>query len=91
VGTVEDYVLEILDRKLNLFELVIGEMEMILGQMEDERDFEEMVMDTWTQARTPEEVAAGFEQLGDALSRAQEQYQRTREYDEALFGEDLSA
>jgi len=90
-GTVEDYLLEILDRKLNLFELVIGEMDMILGHLEDERDFEEIVMDTWAQASTPEEVAAGFEHLGEALAQAREDYQRTREYDEALFGEDLSS
>ena len=90
-GTVEDYILEILDRKLNMFELVIGEMDMILGHLEDERDFERIVMDVWTQARTPEEVAASFEQLGDALAQARETYQRTREYDEALFGEDFAA
>jgi len=90
-GTVEDYILEILDRKLNMFELVIGEMDMILGHMEDERDFEKIVMDVWTQARTPEDVAAGFEQLGDALAQAREVYQHTLEYDEALFGEDFVA
>jgi len=90
-GTVEDYILEILDRKLNMFELVIGEMDMILGHMEDERDFEEIVIDVWMQARTPEEVAAGFERLGDALAQAREAYQRTLEYDEALFGEDFTA
>ena len=90
-GTIEDYLLDVLDRKLNLFELVIGEMDMILGHLEDERDFEEMVMDTWTRARTPEETAAGFQQLGEALAHAQQEYQRTREYDEALFGEDLSS
>jgi SNF2 family DNA or RNA helicase len=89
-GTIEDYLLEVLDRKLNMFELVIGEMDMILGHLEDDRDFEEIVLDTWAQARTPEEVAAGFAQLGEALARAREAYQRTRDYDEALFGEDLS-
>jgi len=90
-GTVEDYILEILDRKLNMFELVIGEMDMILGHMEDERDFERIVMDVWTQGRTSEEVTAGFEQLGDRLAQAREVYQHTREYDEALFGEDFTA
>ena len=34
-GTVEDYLLEILDQKLNMFELVIGEMDMILTQHTD--------------------------------------------------------
>ena len=90
-GTVEDYILEILDRKLNMFELVIGEMDMILGHLEEERDFEGIVMDIWTQARTPDEVAAGFERLGDALAQAREAYQHTLEYDEALFGEDFVA
>ena len=90
-GTVEDYILQILDRKLNMFELVIGEMDMVLGYLEDERDFEEIVMDVWTQARTPQEAAAGFEQLGGALLQAREDYQHTREYDEALFGEDFTA
>ena len=90
-GTVEDYILEVLDRKLNMFELVIGEMDMILGHLEEERDFEGIVMDIWTQARTPDEAAAGFEQLGDALAQAREAYQHTLEYDEALFGEDFAA
>jgi len=90
-GTVEDYILEILDRKLNMFELVIGEMDMILGHLEDERDFEEIVLDVWMRARTSEEAAVNFEQLGDALAQAREAYQRTREYDDALFGEDFTA
>lgn len=90
-GTVEDYILDILDRKLNMFELVIGEMDMILGQLADERDFEDLVMDVWARAQTPEAAAAGFAQLGDALVEAREAYQRTREHDEALFGQDFVA
>jgi SNF2 family DNA or RNA helicase len=89
-GTVEDYILDVLDRKLNMFELVIGEMDMILGQLGDERDFEEIVIDLWTQAHSTDEASAAFEQLGDALARAREGYQHTREYDEALFGEDFT-
>ena len=89
-GTVEDYILDILDRKLNMFELVIGEMDMILGQLADERDFEDLVMDVWARAQTPEEAAAGFAELGDALVEAREAYQHTREYDEALFGQDFA-
>jgi SNF2 family DNA or RNA helicase len=89
-GTIEDYILDLLDRKLNMFELVIGEMGMILGQLADERDFEDLVMEVWTRARTPEEVTSGFEQLGETLVQAREAYQHTQEYDEALFGEDFA-
>jgi SNF2 family DNA or RNA helicase len=90
-GTVEDHILDILDRKLNMFELVIGEMDMILGQLEDERDFEALVMEVWTRAATPDEAAAQFEDLGEALQQAKVRYQRTKEHDEALFGEDFTA
>jgi SNF2 family DNA or RNA helicase len=90
-NTVEDYILDILDRKLNMFELVIGEMDMILGQLADERDFEELVADIWLRARSPEEAAAGFEQLGEALAQARAAYRQAHEYDEALFGEDFTA
>lgn len=90
-GSVEDYILDILDRKLNMFELVIGEMEMILGHLADERDFEDIVMDLWTGAATADEAARRFARLGDELVEAREAYRHARDYDEALFGEDLSA
>ena len=90
-GTVEDYLLEILDQKLNMFELVIGEMDMILGQIEDERDFEDLLVDAWLGAQNAEDLRAKFDQLGDKLVKARKTHQKTQEYDEALFGEDFSA
>ncbi len=32
-GSIEDYILDILDRKINMFEMVIGEIDMILGRI----------------------------------------------------------
>ena len=90
-GTVEDYLLEILDQKLNMFELVIGEMDMILGQIEDERDFEDLLVEAWLGAQNAEDLRANFDQLGDQLVEARKAHQKTQEYDEALFGEDFSA
>lgn len=90
-GTVEDYLLEILDQKLNMFELVIGEMGMILGQIEDERDFEDFLADAWFGAQNVEDLRANFDQLGNKLVEARKAHQKTQEYDEALFGEDFSA
>lgn len=90
-GTVEDYLLEILDQKLNMFELVIGEMDMVLGQIDDERDFEDLLVDAWLGAQNAEDLRANFAQLGDKLVEARKAHQKTQEYDEALFGEDFSA
>ena len=90
-GTVEDYVLDILDRKVNMFELVIGEMDMILGELAEEQDFEDLLFDVWTRAHTDAEVQAGMAQLGDALVEARARYQQAKQYDEALFGQDFIA
>jgi SNF2 family DNA or RNA helicase len=89
-GTVENYILDILDSKLNMFELVIGEMDMILGQLEDERDFEDLILNVWLRATTPDEAATRFAELGETLAQAKEQYRRTKAHDEALFGEDFA-
>ncbi len=90
-GTIEDYLLDILDRKVNMFELVIGEMDMLLGELTEERDFEELLFDVWAQARDEGDVQKGMEQLGDSLAEARANYQKMREYDEALFGQDFVA
>jgi SNF2 family DNA or RNA helicase len=90
-GTVEDYLLKILDQKLNMFELVIGEMDMILGQLSDERDFEALLVDIWVNAQNSAELDAGFDRLGETLIQARQAHQKSQEYDDALFGEDFSA
>ena len=90
-GTIEDFVLDILDRKLNMFELVIGEMDMILGQMGDERDFEEIILEIWAQARSHQDLQQGMTGLGEDLVKARAAYRHAQEYDEALFGEDFNS
>ena len=49
-GTVEAAVLHLLDAKLSMFELVIGEIDMILGNLDDEREFEDVVADLWAES-----------------------------------------
>jgi SNF2 family DNA or RNA helicase len=43
--TIEAYILKLLDEKINMFELVIGEMDMILGDLDEDKDFEETIME----------------------------------------------
>lgn len=88
-GTIEDYLLDILDRKLNMFELVIGEMEMILGHLTNQQDFEEMLLEVWLNSPDEASLTTGMAELGEALVTARQAMQKTQEYDEALFGEDF--
>lgn len=50
-GSIEDRILEILDRKINMFELMVGEMDMILGRLQVEEEFGDLVYDIWVSHR----------------------------------------
>ena len=86
-GSIEDYILDVLDRKINMFEMVIGEIDMILGRVSGEKEFGDMVLDLWVNASTEQERKKSFTGLGTRLKRAKTGYQKTRELDDKLFGD----
>ena len=86
-GTIEASVLHLLEAKLNLFELVIGEIDMILGNLDDEREFQEMVADLWVESGDGSEFARRMEELGDRLVAAKEAYLQQRGLDDRLFAD----
>ncbi len=46
-GTLDEQVLRLLDEKINMFELVVGEAGAILGELDEEQDFADLVLDAW--------------------------------------------
>ncbi|MEB3830288.1 DEAD/DEAH box helicase [Phormidium sp. CCY1219] len=89
--SIEEYILRILHDKINMFELVVGEIETILGNMEDEFDFGEAIMDIWLQNQSRPELDDAFDDLAHNLLKAKDSYYQTRELDEQIFGEDFEA
>jgi SNF2 family DNA or RNA helicase len=90
-GTAEDRVLDVLDRRLHLFELVVGEMDMVLGNLSDERDLEERILEIYATARGDDDVTLGFDRIAEELANARGRYERVRALDEALFRTDFEA
>jgi len=85
-GTVEAAVLHLLEAKLSMFELVIGEIDMILGNLEDDREFEDVVADLWAESHDGDDFNRRMEELGNRLLAAKEAYVRQRSHDDRLFG-----
>ncbi|HAP93805.1 MAG TPA: helicase SNF2 [Desulfotomaculum sp.] len=85
--TVEAYILELLDAKINMFQLVVGELDMILGNLKEKKDFEDIIMDIWSRAASEEELKAGMEKLGQQLMVAKEHYLAVKELDDRLLRE----
>src|SRR6185437_8027863 len=80
-GTIEAAVLHLLEAKLNMFELVIGEIDMILGNLEDEREFEDVVADLWAESDDDDDFARRIDGLGERLLEAKREYLRSRTHD----------
>jgi SNF2 family DNA or RNA helicase len=78
-GTIEERLLEVLQAKINLFELVVGELDMILGHVEDELDFETLVFEQHVSSGDDTELGARLEAVGERLARARGAYLETRD------------
>ncbi|MEW6103341.1 MAG: SNF2-related protein [bacterium] len=86
--TIEDYIIEILDSKINMFEMVVGEIEPILGHLGEDREFEDIIMEIWLNNSSQEGLKEGFEQLGTNLVKAKNEYLKTKALDSEIFGQD---
>lgn len=88
-GTLQEHLLQILQEKLNLFELVVGETGLILGERFSSEEFAEEVLKRWRESEG--RVAEAFQSLGDELAAARRQYSDVKQLDETLFAKDYES
>src|SRR6266404_2590085 len=78
-GTIESYILQLLDQKIKLFELVVGELDLILGEFGGAQRFEGRLAEEWLAADSEEDFARRVAVLGadietsGAIAKEQEQ------------------
>jgi len=78
-GTIESYILQLLDKKIKLFELVVGELDLILGEFGGAQHFEGRLAEEWLAAESEEDFARRVETMGadseksSAVGKEQEQ------------------
>ena len=88
--TLEERILQLLDQKISMFELVVGEVGAILGGLEDDGDFAGLMLDAWLHTTEASRNEA-FDALGRRLHEAKQQHEGAKALDESLFGEDFEA
>jgi SNF2 family DNA or RNA helicase len=87
-GTIEDRILAVLEGKVNLFELVVGELDMILGRIDDDFDLESQVFRAHVDADDETDFDARIIDLGNQLAQARADHLRTGERLDGLVGGD---
>ena len=84
-GTIESYVIEILEKKIQLFEMVVGEVEEILGHWNPEGSFEDEVFRIWLEGGDPSERQNRYTEFATRLSQARKRYLQEQELQKALL------
>jgi SNF2 family DNA or RNA helicase len=88
-GTLQEHLLQILQEKLNLFELVVGETGLVLGEKLGSDEFAEEVLRRWRESEG--RVAEAMAGLGDELAAARDTYSEVKKLDETLFAKDYES
>ena len=83
-GTVEERVLDLLVNKIRMFEVVIGELDLILGAMDTDKAFDQLIAEIYIKAKSDDEVEQGFEDLGNRITEARGKYERVKETESIL-------
>src|SRR5213075_1288430 len=69
-GTIESYILQLLDRKIKLFELVVGELDLILGEFGGAQKFEGRLAKEWLAAENEQDFERRVAALGADIEKS---------------------
>ncbi|HKA24122.1 MAG TPA: SNF2-related protein [Candidatus Eisenbacteria bacterium] len=84
-GTIESYVIEILEKKIQLFEMVVGEVEEILGHWNPEGSFEDEIFRIWLEGGDSAARQDRYTEFATRLSQARKRYLQEQELQKALL------
>ncbi|WP_231705804.1 DEAD/DEAH box helicase, partial [Effusibacillus lacus] len=63
-GTIEEYIVDLLQEKIRMFEMVIGELDMIIGKLKMHKTFENDLMDMLVNSKSASDLSSRFDDLG---------------------------
>ena len=88
-GSLEEELLRILEEKIHLFELVVGEVDSILGHLERREEFSDILLDLWAGARSDADRRQRFDAFGDELAAARSSYEEEKAIGESVLADGL--
>jgi len=84
-NTLEHHMLNVLDRKINMFELVVGEVDMILGDIEESEEFSDLMMNAWVRSENDVMVEQEMDMIGEKLLSNKNKLDRVKALDDRIF------
>jgi len=88
-GTLQEHLLDLLQDKLNLIKLVVGETGLMRRDRFSSDEFAEEVFRRWRDSEG--RVGEALQSLGEELAVARDGYRQVKELDETLFAKDYES
>lgn len=66
-GTIEEHIVDLLQEKIRMFEMVIGELDMIIGKLKMNKNLEKDIMNWFVESQSKEDLISRFDQLGQEM------------------------
>jgi SNF2 family DNA or RNA helicase len=85
-GTIEAHILRLLDQKIKLFELVVGELDVILGEFGGAEELEQRLATEFLKAQSEEEFRQALDSIGAAITES-----RTAGLEQEKLNSDVTA
>lgn len=83
-GTIEEYIIALLHEKIDMFRMVIGEMETILERLNIKDSMEKSLMQIVLEAKDDDEIKQRFAQLGNKIKIVQHETEDKKRSQEVL-------
>ncbi len=85
--TIEDHVLQILYEKIRLFEVAIGEMDLILSDVTEAGGIEKRIMDAIMDSKSDEDVKDALDKVEREVKKSKEHADEIKQLDASVFQE----
>ncbi|MCC6445002.1 MAG: DEAD/DEAH box helicase [Armatimonadetes bacterium] len=85
-NTIESYILDLLANKIRMFELVVGELDLILGNLEGKDTFEGILRRVWLESKTDEDMKKRLDAFGKEIDQARDRFARIKEAEVIVSG-----
>ncbi|MEM4058389.1 MAG: ATP-dependent helicase, partial [Thermoplasmata archaeon] len=83
--SIEEYIFEILTKKIKVFETVVGDIDLILSNIQSSRSFEERILEILASSKDVSMLTKNFRDFEKEIENGRELYEKIKSFNEDVF------
>ena len=83
--SIEEYIFDILAKKIKIFETVVGDIDLILSNIQSPRSFEERILEILASSKDQSMLAKNFKSFEKEIENGREVYEKIKSFNEEVF------